>query len=1501
MKTRIPLGVFRQIFLSLSVLLSLALSGDVRAADSIVISEIMYHPGHALNTPENLKQEWIELLNPGTQAVDLTGWRFSDGVEFVFPSVSIRAGKYLVVAADMNTFRAKHPGVTNAVGGWIGGLSNSGERLQLADAVGAVVNTVRYADQGDWGVRSLGPAQQGHRGWEWSSAADGTGKSLELINASLPNDCGQNWVPSVMDGGTPGAANSVAAGDIAPMIADVQHWPMIPTSAEAVTVTARIVDEQTTGLAVTLHYRVDSSTYTDQNTYPKFNADDYLAMPMADDGAHGDGRSGDGVYGATIPAQTNAKIVEFYVEARDAGGKTRTWPAPAMMDGVPQQVTNALYQVDNSFSPAWTPGSQPVYYLIMTEMERGRLAYIGTHSTMQGPDSQMNMTFISVDGTGMEVRHNASVRNRGHGTRNMQPNQCHVNFPHDRPWKGVTEMNLNTNYTYVEVTACAVFQMAGLAQSDAHPVKVRINGKDLSSASTLRTSGSYDRIEAVNGDWAKHHFPDDPDGNAYKCMRSDSPSQPADLHYLGTNPTSYQICYTKTSNSGENDWSDLIELTRVLSDATTSDSVYAEQVQRVLNVEQWLRFIAVNILADNGESSLAIGVGDEYFMYRGVEDRRFVLIQHDLEAMFGLGDERAPSATHGIWQATSLASMNRFLKHPQFAPRYFWHLTNLIETTFSARQFDPLVDYLLGDWVPAARIATMKKFVADRDAYVLSIIPQKITVTNPPASAGGYPRVAANAVSLTGQANAIDTRRVAVNGQPATWTAWQGTWSINNVRVLPGINRVVIQAFDAADREIERSSLDIWSDNRPMVAKAGGSLGADEVWATAGGPYHVTGNITVPAGRTLTIEPGTTVFLDADCGFIVHGRLVAKGTEYQRIRFTRVPGTTTQWAGFQFPDTKEDNIIAYADLEFGGARPQWITTGNNNAGAAGPTARLTVDHATFRGSDTQYFSIWDPQIVIRNSVFVDLGNHYMCMAERMPADGWFLIEGNLFGHTHGDTDILHLNFVSVKGGPVARILDNVFTGGGDDLVDDNETDTYFEGNLFMHANVGNTGRSASAAVTTGPGDGSASANNLDTQQLTIVRNIFYHNDYAILCKTGASALIYANVFLQNAGALLFDETARTDSGPRHAAYIDNCIFWKSGPEVDGTATDNGTGTFVNRRNTQVVVNNSLVPSQFSNLGTGNVEADPIFVDADRDVHVDANLPCFSTGFPGFADGGYLLKGLIPDVHLRPESPARGTGANGVDMGAMIPPGASIAGEPLPVTWRTSATLTVGGPDLQAYKYRLNSGPWSTEVVRPVAGSSVAPTPLPPIALTNLQNGQACKVSVIGKDATGLWQDESSPAVSRTWGIDTSYKRLVLNEVLAVNKSILKHDNTFPDLVELYYDGPAVLSLSGMSLSDDPAQPDMFVFPSGVTMNPGTYLVLYADSGASGTGLHLGFALNADGDAVYLYDKTGVLLDSVVFGHQVPDVSIGRIGPLGQWHLTVPVRHHHDTFPWVNGT
>jgi len=70
---------------------------------AIVINEIYYHP-----PSENSAEEWVELYNKGAAAVDLTDWHLH-GTGFDFPNVTIPAGGYLVVAADVPDFRRQTP------------------------------------------------------------------------------------------------------------------------------------------------------------------------------------------------------------------------------------------------------------------------------------------------------------------------------------------------------------------------------------------------------------------------------------------------------------------------------------------------------------------------------------------------------------------------------------------------------------------------------------------------------------------------------------------------------------------------------------------------------------------------------------------------------------------------------------------------------------------------------------------------------------------------------------------------------------------------------------------------------------------------------------------------------------------------------------------------------------------------------------------------------------------------------------------------------------------------------------------------------------------------------------------------------------------------------------------------------------------------------------------------------------------------------------------------
>ena len=74
----------------------------------------------------------------------------------------------------------------------------------------------------------------------------------------------------------------------------------------------------------------------------------------------------------------------------------------------------------------------------------------------------MNGTFVYRDGTGLDVRYNVGIRNRGHGTRDFPPNNYRVNIPSDRPWEDLTAININSKYTYLQVFGNILFNRAGL-------------------------------------------------------------------------------------------------------------------------------------------------------------------------------------------------------------------------------------------------------------------------------------------------------------------------------------------------------------------------------------------------------------------------------------------------------------------------------------------------------------------------------------------------------------------------------------------------------------------------------------------------------------------------------------------------------------------------------------------------------------------------------------------------------------------------------------------------------------------------------------------------------------------------------------------------------------------------------------------------------------------------------------------------------------------------------
>jgi len=144
----------------------------------LVITKIMYHPDTTRTFPDSDQQEFLEIMNTGTSAVNLSGVYFR-GTGFVYqfpPASSIGPNSKIFLAGNSDVFIKKY-GVS-PFGQFTRNLSNKGEKLVLADGFGNVIDSVTYSDSSPW------------------PNADGNGYYLELIDPSADNSIAANWTAS---------------------------------------------------------------------------------------------------------------------------------------------------------------------------------------------------------------------------------------------------------------------------------------------------------------------------------------------------------------------------------------------------------------------------------------------------------------------------------------------------------------------------------------------------------------------------------------------------------------------------------------------------------------------------------------------------------------------------------------------------------------------------------------------------------------------------------------------------------------------------------------------------------------------------------------------------------------------------------------------------------------------------------------------------------------------------------------------------------------------------------------------------------------------------------------------------------------------------------------------------------------------------------------------------------------------------------------------------------
>jgi hypothetical protein len=93
------------------------------------------------------------------------------------------------------------------------------------------------------------------------------------------------------------------------------------------------------------------------------------------------------------------------------------------------------------------------------------------------------------------------------------------------------------------------------------------------------------------------------------------------------------------------------------------------------------------------------------------------------------------------------------------------------------------------------------------------------------------------------------------------------------------------------------------------------------IWALAGSPYYIQGEITVPNGETLIIEPGIDIIFSGHFKFNIQGQIIAIGTNKDSISFT-AGNQQTGWHGIRFnytPNTNDTSKLIYCSFSYGKA------------------------------------------------------------------------------------------------------------------------------------------------------------------------------------------------------------------------------------------------------------------------------------------------------------------------------------------------------------------------------------------------------------------------------------------------------------------------------------------------------------------------------------------------------------------------------------------------------
>ena len=579
--------------------------------------------------------------------------------------------------------------------------------------------------------------------------------------------------------GTPGTRNSMFITNIGPTYHKFRHDPPVPAPFAPVTISVQAHDPDGVA-AMTLWQRADGGTWQSE--------------PMTLD-ASGSNDSTVQRFNGIIPGKAAGTVVQFYVEGADALGQPSTFPA-AGAD------SRALYKVDDGL--AATNGLHNFRLVALTTDANQLFRTVN----LMG-NERIGCTVIYDE---REIFYDAGLRLKGseHSRTTTPRLGFNVAFTSEHRFRGVhdtvaIDRSESTGFGQREMLIHQTLNHAGGVPTKYHDlIRVIAPRSEYTGSAELQlarftdvflddqfengSAGTVFEYELVyqlnstdNGT---------PEGN--KVPAPDSVVGTA-IRNLGDDKERYRWTFLIKNNEDRDDYSGIIPFSKTMALSGTN---FTSQITNYIDVDQWLRGVAVNALSGAGDSYGGDGAQHNVQFYVRPSDRRVLYLPHDVDAFFDASRPAVPNS-----DVTKLISV------PANARAYYSHLLDIIATTYNANYMARWANHF-GRLLPAQNFSAHLAFLVQRANFVTT----QVNAAVPNAAFAITTRAGTNfqttnsTVALSGTAP-IGVKTIEVNGvsYPITWTTITG-WSLlvplqngANALSVQGVSRNGLRLTNAVD------------------------------------------------------------------------------------------------------------------------------------------------------------------------------------------------------------------------------------------------------------------------------------------------------------------------------------------------------------------------------------------------------------------------------------------------------------------------------------------------------------------------------------------------------------------------------------------------------------------------------------------------------------------------------------------------------------------------------